>query len=415
MWIRLYLICIALSIYAFDSTSVIQQLDLTDLVDASQTPIQHNGAIPLFLPGDQAQRSRWLTAWLQQKRFHLENKLIKNMIHILNYADMNHIQHNNIVTLIDYSRPANQKRLWVFDLNTSQLLFYTYVSHGLKSGALDANYFSNRFNSKASSMGVYRTDKPYYGRHGLSLKLEGLEPGFNDNAESRAIVMHGGWYAEEPFIVKYGRPGRSWGCPVVSDQLITPIIKSIKENSLFIVYYPSKKWLSRSKFLSKPLNLPSQGSRSYIESIHLSELREDVMLAQLDKGNKYHETEGILVLPADRYATLFHTAYPLNRMLRRQIGDQEYIALSTSECKQLIAKAALIPDNRILYGDIALVVPEIVMSHGYYATEMRKVGGVIGMHYALNSDQQDVYTLDLDNQSTLRVKTTHQFIRWLGL
>jgi hypothetical protein len=344
----------------------------------------------------------------------LSNAVIKSIVTILNYTYINHIEHNNVVTLIDYSLPANEKRLWVFDLNTQQLLFYTYVSHGLKSGALETNYFSNRYDSKASSIGVYKTDKPYYGRHGLSLKLEGLDFGFNDNAESRSIVMHGGWYVEEPFIKKYGRAGRSWGCPAVSDQLITPIINSIKDNSLLIVYYPNHTWLTQSKFLKNGLDIKpiTQAQHSFIAPAHLPELREDILLAQLEGKNKYHESEAILVMPTERYAALFQNQFPLNRMLRRQIDEQEYIALSATECNRLIAKTTDLPVPNP-FQDISLVVPELIESRGYYATEMRKIN--VGAIQNIRQTGTEHYTLELENQHSLSVKTSHKFIRWLGL
>ena len=105
-----------------------------------------------------------------------------------------------------------------------KLLFHTYVSHGITSGTLLTNYFSNKYNSKASSIGVYKTEKAYYGREGLSLRLDGLDRSFNDNASNRSVVMHGGWYVDEHFIKKYGRPGRSWGCPALPLNFINPLL-----------------------------------------------------------------------------------------------------------------------------------------------------------------------------------------------
>jgi hypothetical protein len=418
MWSRLFLICTLITIYFDDLSLNIPSQKAASKTSLSPTVFNPTPIItPNSSPQDIAHHNKMLTHWFQQESFHLNNQIIDYLVSILSYAYTKPIEQNNILTLIDYSKPASEKRLWVFDLNTQKLLFFTYVSHGLKSGTLESNYFSNRFDSKASSIGVYRTNKTYYGRHGLSLKLDGLEPGFNDNADSRAIVMHGGWYVEEPFILKYGRAGRSWGCPAISDQLVTPIINLIKDKSLFVVYYPNPIWIKRSKFLAGIQQPTQPHQESFIEPIHTSELRDDILLAQLVGKNKYHESEAILVLPTDRYAELFQKSYPLNRMLRRQIENKEYIALSKDECNQLIARSTMSSNATNIYQDIALVVPEIVMSHGYYATEMRKinVGIIKNIRHQLHAAANDIYTLDLDNQSDLRIKTSHKFIRWLGL
>lgn len=421
MWHKLLL--------TFTMVAVLHAADETEpyLTSTSIPAITHENFIPklAFEPSDQpadiARRTQLLTAWFQQPNFQLNPHVIPIIISILHYANTNNIEHSHIITFIDYALPANQKRLWVFDLNTQQLLFHTYVSHGLKSGALDTRYFSNQFDSKASSIGVYRTEKPYYGRHGISLKLDGLDAGFNNNAESRAIVMHGGWYVEEGFIKKYGRAGRSWGCPAVPDEIIKPIINQIKDKSLFIVYYPNQNWLLKSKFLkgdnTSALTKPAL-DQSFIQPIHIPELREDILLAQLEKKNKYHETEAILVMPSAHYESLFQTKSPLNRMLRRQIEGQEYIALSTTEFNQLLASNSTLPPMLVnQFQDIYFVVPEIVMSHGYYATEMRKMplGKISNVHHHADASHTDHYTVELDDHQLLSVKASHRFIRWLGL
>ena len=364
------------------------------------------------------------SSWLNQQSFHINPTVVEVLLAIVDYAKANQIEHSNIITIIDYSLPANEKRLWIFDFNSQQLLFHTYVSHGLKSGSLSSHFFSNRNDSKASSIGVYRTEKAYYGRHGISLKLDGLDRGFNDNAESRAIVMHGGWYVEEDFINKYGRAGRSWGCPAVSDKLVKPIIDTIKNKSLLIVYYPSHEWLFKSKFLkqdAEPVFINSAQAISYIPSIMTrteQEPSEDVLFAPLEKKNKYHETEAILVMPAKRYETMFQTQAPLKRMLRRQIDQEEYIALSTLEFNQMITFGELNPEIIDPFKDLYFVVPEIVMVRGYYATEMNKINlGKIknARHYHYASSQTGHYMLELEDHSVIQLRTSHKFIRWLGL
>lgn len=157
--------------------------------------------------------------------------------------------HSPILTIVDYTLPSNQKRLWVFNLNTQQLLFYTYVSQGIHTGIKWAHYFSNQPGSYDSSLGLYKTDNAYFGHWGYALRLKGLDRKFNDNAWKRNIVIHGGKYVSEKFIEHYGYAGNSHGCFVVSNTLIYPLINTIKNGSLLFVYYPNKEWLAYSKFV----------------------------------------------------------------------------------------------------------------------------------------------------------------------
>ena len=138
-----------------------------------------------------------LRAMLHAQAPNLSDAVINKVATALKCTTAYNVEGSNVLTVIDYSLPSNQKRLWVFDIVQKKLLFKTYESHGIKSGTLLTNNFSNKYNSKASSIGVYKTDQAYYGREGLSLRLEGLERNFNDNAMNRSIVMHGGWYLDE--------------------------------------------------------------------------------------------------------------------------------------------------------------------------------------------------------------------------
>lgn len=146
----------------------------------------------------------------------------------------------DILTLIDFSLSANTKRLWVIDLTTQQILFHSLVAHGKNTGEEFANSFSNRNESNQSSLGFYSTGEVYRGKHGISLKLDGLEKGINHNARARAIVLHGATYVSESFIRNHKRLGRSLGCPAVPNELTLPIINTIKENSLLFIYHPSR-------------------------------------------------------------------------------------------------------------------------------------------------------------------------------
>lgn len=154
------------------------------------------------------------------------------------------------LAVIDFSRPSTEPRLWVFDLIAKRLLFKELVSHGQGSGDALARAFSNDPDSHQSSLGLFRTLDAYYGRNGYSLRLEGLEPGINDLAYQRAIVIHGAEYVSESFIGRTGRLGRSFGCPAVRPEISHRLIDSLKDDQYLFAYYPDRKWLEHSSFLS---------------------------------------------------------------------------------------------------------------------------------------------------------------------
>ncbi|MDE1964438.1 MAG: murein L,D-transpeptidase catalytic domain family protein [Xanthomonadaceae bacterium] len=153
------------------------------------------------------------------------------------------------LSVIDYSLPSTQPRLWVFDLAHRTLLFKELVAHGRNSGDNEATHFSNAPGSLMSSLGTYVTDGTYVGHNGYSLRLKGLDEGFNDNAESRAIVIHGASYVSPVFAASEGRLGRSWGCPAVRRGVARRLIDTIKDRSVVFAYYPDPKWLRHSPTL----------------------------------------------------------------------------------------------------------------------------------------------------------------------
>jgi len=155
----------------------------------------------------------------------------------------------DIISICDFTQSSAQKRLYVIDLSTGNLLFNTLVAHGKNTGEEFAKYFSNTPSSLASSLGFYVTKETYEGTHGLGLKLTGMEPGFNDRAEERAIVMHGAWYVCDNFVNQYGRLGKSWGCPAVPEELHEQIINTIKNGTTLFIYYPDKAYLAASQLL----------------------------------------------------------------------------------------------------------------------------------------------------------------------
>jgi|WetSurMetagenome_2_1015567.scaffolds.fasta_scaffold399303_1 hypothetical protein len=154
-----------------------------------------------------------------------------------------------ILTVIDYSLPSTEPRLWTFDITNQKLLFHTLVAHGKGNGDNYVTKVSDRPGSLASPVGLYVTADTYFGHRGYSLVIKGLDFGFNDRAESRRIVMHGAWYVNESIAKTQGRIGRSWGCPAVKEELAAPIINTIKGKSALFAYFPEKAWLSKSKYL----------------------------------------------------------------------------------------------------------------------------------------------------------------------
>lgn len=153
------------------------------------------------------------------------------------------------LTVIDYSLPSNERRLWVIDMRSQQVLHHELVAHGEGSGGVRAVAFSNRMGSHQSSLGLFRTDEVYTGRFGYSLRLSGLEPEINDKARARAIVMHGSSDVDDSTIAEWGTIGRSWGCPAVPASVAPEIIDRIAGGSAIFAYYPDPEWLRESRYL----------------------------------------------------------------------------------------------------------------------------------------------------------------------
>ncbi len=156
----------------------------------------------------------------------------------------------DILTLIDFSKSANQKRLWIIDLKNNKVLKHTLVAHGRNTGEEYASKFSNTPESNQSSLGFYVTGSTYVGKHGTSLKLHGMEKGINDNAERRAIVMHAAEYVSESFIKRVGRLCRSQGCPAVPVEEHKEIIQTLANGTCLFIYFPDSCYTTQSKLLS---------------------------------------------------------------------------------------------------------------------------------------------------------------------
>jgi hypothetical protein len=187
---------------------------------------------------------------LEAKMPALNSGVFELAVHAYNKARSKGMDDRGILTIVDYTLPSSDKRLWVVDLNQEEILSHTYVTHGRGTGALFAKHFSNENNSHESSVGLFLTGDAYHGHVGYALRLHGLEHGYNDNAESRAIVVHGAVYANPSFIRKYGRLGRSLGCFALPEANYKRIISLIKNGTLIFSYYPVPSWLTHSRYLA---------------------------------------------------------------------------------------------------------------------------------------------------------------------
>ena len=158
---------------------------------------------------------------------------------------------DSIMTIIDFSKPSTEKRLFVIDLKSGKLLHHSVVAHGKNTGGKFATTFSNKLNSHMSSLGFYITRKTYMGGNGYSLQLDGLEKGYNDKAMERSIVVHGADYADESNLAGRGYLGRSYGCPALPRKISKLVIDKIKEGNMVFAYYPDEKYLRNSSILNE--------------------------------------------------------------------------------------------------------------------------------------------------------------------
>ena len=164
--------------------------------------------------------------------------------------ERNKIRRINYLTICDFSQSSGKKRLYIIDIENQRLVTNTYVAHGKNSGGEFATTFSNKPESLQSSLGFYITSSTYIGKHGLSLRINGVDPGYNDKALERTIVIHGAAYVD-PARAKAGVfMGRSWGCPAMPEKESASIINTIKEGSCLFIYHPGKNYLLGSKILN---------------------------------------------------------------------------------------------------------------------------------------------------------------------
>lgn len=194
-------------------------------------------------PSETKSNSEILIEKLSEKHSDLPSSSALNLA-LQGYEKLENELKKPILTVIDFSLPSTEKRLWIIDLERKEILLNTVVAHGRNSGMLMAEKFSNQPESNQSSLGFYKTAESYSGKHGYSLRLDGLEKGVNDQARNRAIVIHGADYAREAVAKMSGRLGRSLGCPAVPTELSAQVIDLVKEGSLLFIYAEDSKYLS---------------------------------------------------------------------------------------------------------------------------------------------------------------------------
>jgi hypothetical protein len=243
LFVRITLIVIALALLP------IQTLDARGKSDAAvprQPVIQVSGAasrVPIRLKPDPH-------AWSSSSLGTIDSNVFDLALGAANCAvRAGTVTNPSTLTVIDYSKPSTAKRLWVFDLRSHELVYEELVAHGQGSGENVPTVFSNEPETHRTSLGLFVTEDTYVGKNGYSLRLDGLDRGFNDRARERAIVMHGAPYVSEQFAQAQGRLGRSWGCPALREGIARDVIDRVKGGGLVFAYYPNQEWLRTSQYL----------------------------------------------------------------------------------------------------------------------------------------------------------------------
>jgi hypothetical protein len=208
-------------------------------------------AVAGVLPAAREERSAYSVAgWSSAEVARIDGEVLKLALGASRCAvSSGAVKNPATLTIIDYSKPSIEPRLWVLDFASREVLYEELVSHGQGSGGNFATKFSNVPDSHQTSLGLFVTNTTYVGRNGYSLRLEGLDRGFNDRARERAIVMHGAPYVNNSITKSLGRLGRSHGCPAVRDAVARELIDRVKGGSLVFSYYPDAEWLKSSKYL----------------------------------------------------------------------------------------------------------------------------------------------------------------------
>ncbi len=187
---------------------------------------------------------------LAQAAPELNPQALKSALSAMQCAVSNGASPAQNLAVIDYSQPSTARRLWIFDLRKKTLVLRDLVAHGQKSGENFATQFSNNEGSHQSSLGLFRTQESYQGANGYSLRMDGLEPGINDSARERAIVIHPASYVNPLWSQTQGRIGRSQGCPAVRPQVAREVVDKLKDGQFMFAWYPDQHWLQSSAYLN---------------------------------------------------------------------------------------------------------------------------------------------------------------------
>ncbi len=199
---------------------------------------------------------------LQQSAPSLNTNVLNTALSAMQCALSHGAEPAKRLAVIDFSLPSSDKRLWIFDLDSKKLVLHDFVAHGNRSGDNFATRFSNTNGSHQSSIGLFRTAESYQGKHGYSLRMDGLEPGINDRARERAIVIHPADYVNPAWIKTQGRIGRSQGCPAVRPEIARTVIDKLKGGQFMFSWYPDQQWLQSSIYLN--CRTPQVASRSRV-------------------------------------------------------------------------------------------------------------------------------------------------------
>ncbi|RYE20956.1 MAG: murein L,D-transpeptidase catalytic domain family protein [Sphingobacteriales bacterium] len=209
------------------------------------------------------------------------DKAYRGYVNLYNAGKLN--TDKQILTICDFSKSSSKYRLWILDLKTNEVLVNDYVAHGQGSGDEFAMAFSNQENSHQSSLGFYVTGEVYMGDHGRSLRLNGMDNGFNNAAYDRSIVVHGADYVNPSFVASQHRLGRSWGCPAVSNKVIGKVINTIQDKTCLFIYYPQKKYLQTAYWLNKKIDhMP--GDNSYSNLAFAAPMKRDTVIVYEQNG-----------------------------------------------------------------------------------------------------------------------------------
>lgn len=245
-----YIICTFGTSYTYAKTMYLEEWSVMNIISTliSIAMLSSNMTSSAAIFGKPSFNVNTQAKHLSSKAPELNKKVLKLALAAYQKASDKGAVKKPVLTVIDYSLPSSKQRMWIFDVRKEKLLYNTYVAHGQNSGMTTPHHFSNVSSSKETSLGTYVTRDTYIGSKGISLNLQGLEKGFNDNAYNRRVVIHGAWYVEPDFIKKAGRAGRSWGCPSIAQTIAKPVINTIKGGSVVFAYYPDRNYLSHTGY-----------------------------------------------------------------------------------------------------------------------------------------------------------------------